>query len=193
MKRFLVGFKNWIISNKKTLIQLFLWLLFMTLVVLFIRYLDRKQDENNLESYELVENLNTMNDYIYECLYNDVIYTGRVFENGTEEMYVEENGETKTLYYDKEWYELVDGERVSISEYIPRKKPKEIYEIIKLSNFVKKENDNNFLKIQFEISARELGYDNDNMVYTNVYLKDDKIAAADILGQYCVYNLVEGE
>lgn len=40
-------FKNWLITNKKTLIQLLCWLIFMTCIILFIRYLENKNEENN--------------------------------------------------------------------------------------------------------------------------------------------------
>ena len=42
MKKFINKFKNWVSINKKTLIQLFCWLLFMTLVVLFVRHLNNE-------------------------------------------------------------------------------------------------------------------------------------------------------
>ena len=193
MKKFINKFKNWVSINKKTLIQLFCWLLFMTLVVLFVRHLNNEAIKEKEDFDSKIEVLNTMDDYIYECLYNDVVYNGRVFPDGKEEMYVDELGEIKTFYYDTEWYQIVDEERVTVSEYVPRMKPKETYNIIKEGTYSIKQKENGFDKYVFVVSADVLNMDSDKVFYVNVYFKNDKISAADILGQYCAYNLVEGE
>ena len=158
-------FKNWLITNKKTLIQLLCWLIFMTCIILFIRYLE------------------TMNNYLYECYYNDVTYTGKI-SNNKEEMYINENGIEKTLYYDNGWYEIVDSSRVDVEEYITRIKPNKIYEILKESTFISKSEDKNFTRYKYQMEdGSEL----------NVYKRGNEISAADLFGQYCAYNKIEGE
>lgn len=193
MKKIIIGFKKWVISNKKTLIQLCCWLLFIVPLVLFVRSVNKTKTQEKEESMFKIEELQEMNNYIYECLYNDLVYTGRVFSNGNEEMYIEHNGEIITSYYDTEWYEIRDGERVSIHNFVERIKPSEIYEIIKESELVDSKEVDGFTRYQYKISSNSLGYETSNYIYINVYVKDNKIVAADLLGQYCAYNLVEGE
>ena len=86
MKKFLTSFKNWIILNKVTLIKILLWLIFIPIVIIFLRYLDGKQTEYNEDSYEAVSELKTMDNYIYQCNSNGLVYTGRVYNDGREEM-----------------------------------------------------------------------------------------------------------
>lgn len=176
-------FKNWLITNKKTLIQLLCWLIFMTCIILFIRYLENKNEENNKNIIDELSGLETMNNYLYECYYNDVTYTGKI-SNNKEEMYINENGIEKTLYYDNGWYEIVDSSRVDVEEYITRIKPNKIYEILKDSTFISKSEDKNFTRYKYQMEdGSEL----------NVYKRGNEISAADLFGQYCAYNKIEGE
>ena len=84
MKKFINKFKNWVSINKKTLIQLFCWLLFMTLVVLFVRHLNNEAIKEKEDFDSKIEVLNTMDDYIYECLYNDEIEVLKIEEDSKE-------------------------------------------------------------------------------------------------------------
>ena len=155
----------------------------MTCIILFIRYLENKNEENNKNIIDELSGLETMNNYLYECYYNDVTYTGKI-SNNKEEMYINENGIEKTLYYDNGWYEIVDSSRVDVEEYITRIKPNKIYEILKESTFISKSEDKNFTRYKYQMEdGSEL----------NVYKRGNEISAADLFGQYCAYNKIEGE
>ena len=185
--------KNWFSSNKKTLIQLFCWLIFITILVIFVKNIDDKNTKEKENVDSKIEILNTMDNYIYECLYNDVRYNGRIYNDGREEMYVKEGEIVKSFYFENEWYQIIDEEQIPSEEYVSRLKPKDIYETIKRGNYIETVKENDFDKYRFEVNASYIGMESDKVFYVNVYFKDGEIKAADILGQYCLYNLVKGE
>ena len=67
---------------------------------------------------------------------------------------------------------------------ITRIKPNKIYEILKESTFISKSEDKNFTRYKYQMEdGSEL----------NVYKRGNEISAADLFGQYCAYNKIEGE
>lgn len=179
-------FNNWYVPRKKTLIKLGFWLLYITLVVIFVRSLISNQNENNVTNLSKVEQLKTMNNYSFECYYNDVFYTG-VKKDNIEEITIED----KKYYYDGTWYEIKDEEKIEIDEVVKRLTPEQIYTILESGNYTKTEKVDEFDELTFTVSLSKLGYDSDKTIEVYVYLIDDEIKGVTILGQACAYNKIE--